>query len=139
VRFEPFAGLAYVNVHADGFSEQGGAAALTAQSGDTGVTFSTIGVRASDTMTVNGVDLTASGTLGWRHAWGDGTPMWAVAFSGGGAFGIAGVPVARNAAIVEADLSAAIADNVSLHASYTGQFGDGVTSQGVRGNLSIEF
>ncbi len=139
VRFEPFAGLAYVNVHTDGFNEHGGAAALAAQSGDTGVTFSTIGVRASDTLAVNGVDLTASGTLGWRHAWGDVTPISAFAFSGSGAFTVAGVPVARNAAIVEADLSAAIADNVSLRASYTGQFGDGVRSQGVRGNLSIEF
>ena len=139
VRFEPFAGLAYVKVSTDGFSEHGGAAALAARGGDTGVTFSTIGVRASDTLPVDGLDVTASGTLGWRHASGDITPTSTFAFAGSGPFTVAGVPIAGNAAVFEADLSADITRSVSLDASYSGQFGDGVTSQGVRGNLSIEF
>jgi outer membrane autotransporter protein len=36
--FEPFGNLAYVNVHTDGFNENGGAAALTTPSSDTDVT-----------------------------------------------------------------------------------------------------
>ncbi|TGR37774.1 autotransporter domain-containing protein, partial [Mesorhizobium sp. M1C.F.Ca.ET.195.01.1.1] len=46
-KFEPFASLAYVSVHADGFTEQGGAAALTSASSTTNATFTTLGLRAS--------------------------------------------------------------------------------------------
>jgi fibronectin-binding autotransporter adhesin len=45
--FEPFAGLAYVNLHSDGFSESGGAAALSARSDDTSLGYSTLGLRAA--------------------------------------------------------------------------------------------
>ncbi|MBP2444336.1 outer membrane autotransporter protein [Rhizobium leguminosarum] len=45
--FEPFANLAYVNLATDGFDESGGAAALTGRDDDSGVTFTTLGVRAS--------------------------------------------------------------------------------------------
>lgn len=38
-RFEPFANLAYVNLHTDGFREAGGAAALTSASANTDTTF----------------------------------------------------------------------------------------------------
>ena len=42
---EPFVGLAYVNLHGDGFSETGGAAALKSAGGDSGTTFATVGLR----------------------------------------------------------------------------------------------
>ncbi len=44
---EPFASLAHVNVASDGFTERGGAAALASSGNSTGVTFSTLGLRAS--------------------------------------------------------------------------------------------
>ncbi|MFX5812902.1 autotransporter domain-containing protein, partial [Acinetobacter baumannii] len=45
--FEPFANLAYVNLTTGAFGETGGAAALTARGDASGVTFTTLGLRAA--------------------------------------------------------------------------------------------
>ncbi|GLI94262.1 autotransporter outer membrane beta-barrel domain-containing protein [Methylocystis echinoides] len=139
-RFEPFANLAYVNLNTDGLRETGGAAALTSQGGTTDATFTTLGLRASTTFDVNGATLTAKGMLGWRHAFGDMTPDTAMRFaSGGNAFSIAGVPIARDAAVIEAGLDYAVTPNVTLGVSYGGQFGSGVSDQSFKANFSAKF
>ena len=139
-RFEPFASLAYVNVHAGDFTEQGGAAALTSQSSNTDATFTTLGLRASTSFDVGGAPLTAKGTLGWRHAFGDVTPLSTMRFaSGGDAFSIGGVPIARDAAVVEAGLDFNLAPAAVFGVSYAGQFGSGVTDQTFRANFNVKF
>lgn len=137
--FEPFAALAYVNVHTNGFTEDGGLAALTTQSDDTNVTFSTAGLRGASDFTLGGVALTATGSLAWRHAYGDTTPMTTVSFSGSDRFGIEGVPIAKDMALIEAGLSTHLNSNVSFGISYTGQFAGDTRSQGIRGNLYVTF
>lgn len=67
VMLEPFARLAYVNLHIDGYNEQGNAAALSGESENANMAFSTLGVRASSGFQVGKLDLTAGGSLGWRH------------------------------------------------------------------------
>ncbi|MFZ2154972.1 MAG: autotransporter domain-containing protein [Bradyrhizobium sp.] len=138
--FEPFANLAYVNLSTNGFTEKGGAAALTSQGGNTGVTFTTLGLRTSTGFTLgNGENLTARGMLGWRHAFGDTTPVSTVAFTGGSPFSIAGVPVARDGAVVDLGLDLNLTRNATLGLTYGGQFGSGVTDQTVRGNFAVRF
>lgn len=139
-RFEPFANLAYVNLHTDGFAEQGGAAALTGTAANTDAVFGTLGLRASTTFTLGGANLTAKGMLGWRHAFGDTTPLAALRFAGGGSpFGIGGVPVARNAAVIEAGLDYAISPNATLGISYGGQFGSGIADHSAKANFNVRF
>ncbi|HEX5500432.1 MAG TPA: autotransporter domain-containing protein, partial [Thermomicrobiales bacterium] len=138
--FEPFAGLAYVNLHTDGFSEQGGVAALTSASTNTGVTFTTLGLRASTDFIVDGTKATARGMLGWRHAFGDTTPLSNFVFAGGGsAFTIAGVPLGKDAAVIETGFDFAIAANATLGLSYSGQIADGVQDHGFRADLKVNF
>ncbi|QWG18721.1 autotransporter outer membrane beta-barrel domain-containing protein [Bradyrhizobium sediminis] len=138
--FEPFANLAYVNLSTNGFTEKGGAAALTSQGGNTGVTFSTLGLRTSTGFTLgNGVNMAARGMLGWRHAFGDTTPVSTVAFTGGSPFSIAGVPVARDGAVADLGLDLNLTPNAALGLTYGGQFGSGVTDQTVRGNFAVRF
>jgi outer membrane autotransporter protein len=137
--FEPFANVAYVGVQTGGFAETGGAAALTNWSSFTDATFSTLGLRASTDLTVRGVDATAKASAGWRHAFGDTTPASTLAFAGGGAFNVLGVPIAQNSAIVEAGLDVRLAPNASLGVSYGGQFGSGALDQSVRGTFSVQF
>ncbi|MGO4287332.1 autotransporter outer membrane beta-barrel domain-containing protein [Bosea sp. TAB14] len=138
--FEPFANLAYVNLDTNGFTEAGGVAALTSKGSNTGVTFSTLGLRASTDFTLgNGVGMTARGMIGWRHAYGETTPISAMSFSGGSAFGIAGVPIARDAAVVDVGLDLNLTANAMLGLSYGGQFGSGLTDQTLRGNLNVRF
>ena len=139
-RFEPFANLAYVNLHTDGFGETGGPAALTSPSANTAATFTTLGLRASTALDLGEAAVTAKGMLGWRHAFGDATPDAAMRFaSGGDAFSVGGVPIARNAAVVEAGLDFNLSPGAVLGVSYGGQFGSGVTDQTFRANFSMKF
>ena len=137
--FEPFAALAYVNLHTNGFTEEGGLAALTTQSGDNNAIFSTAGLRSASDFSLGGVALTATGSLAWRHAYGETTPMTTVNFSGSDQFDIKGVPIAKDLALVEVGLSTHISPNVSFGISYTGQFAGNTRSQGIRGDLCVTF
>ncbi|WP_244420747.1 autotransporter outer membrane beta-barrel domain-containing protein [Mesorhizobium japonicum] len=138
-KFEPFANLAYVSVHTDGFSETGGAAALTSAGTSTNATFTTLGLRGSTDFALGGVNATARGMLGWRHAFGDVTPSSSFAFAGGDAFTIAGVPIARDAAVIEAGIDMKMSPNATLGLSYSGQFGGGAVDNGAKANLSVKF
>ena len=139
-RFEPFANLAYVSVHTDGFTERGGAAALASQGATTDGTFTTLGLRASTTFVVNGAGLTTKGMLGWRHAFGDVTPLSTMRFAGGGnTLTIAGVPIARDAAVIEAGVNFALTADAVFGLTYGGQFGAGMSDQSVKANLDVRF
>lgn len=82
VAIEPFANLAYVNVHTNGFSEQGGASTLTVYGGSNDSTFTTLGFRASSDLDIGAARATVRGMIGWRHAYGDVTPTVSQAFTG---------------------------------------------------------
>ncbi|MBZ9770884.1 autotransporter outer membrane beta-barrel domain-containing protein, partial [Mesorhizobium sp. CA6] len=138
-KFEPFANLAYVSVHTDGFTEKGGGAALTSASSTANATFTTLGLRASTDLTLGSIEATARGTLGWRHAFGDVTPTSTFAFAGGNAFTIAGVPIARDSVVIEAGFDLPISANATLGLSYTGQFGSHKADNGVKANLDLQF
>ncbi|WP_441240922.1 autotransporter outer membrane beta-barrel domain-containing protein [Tardiphaga sp. 768_D3_N2_1] len=138
--FEPFANLAYVNLATDGFTERGGVAALTSRSDNTGVTFTTLGLRASTGVDLgSGMTATVRGMLGWRHAFGDVTPTSIVAFAGGSPFTVAGVPIAANAAVADLGFDVNVTPNATLGVTYGGQFGSGVTDQTLRGNFAVRF
>jgi outer membrane autotransporter protein len=82
---------------------------------------------------------TTRGTLGWRHAFGDTTPFSTFAFAGGSAFNIAGVPIAREAAVVNAGIDFALTKAATVGLSYGGQFGGNAADQNVRGQLTVQF
>jgi len=96
--FEPFANLAYVSLDTNDF---GFHAAVNFSLGPTNVTF--------------------DGTLGWRHAFGDIIPTAALSFAGSDFFAIAGVPIAEDAAVIEAGLGLELAPNATLGVAYQGQ------------------
>lgn len=139
VSFEPFANLAHVRVKTDGFTETGGAAALTAGSETTDTTFTTLGLRASAPFTLGTIEAEARGTVGWQHAYGDTTPVSTLAFAGGNAFTIAGAPIAEDAGLIEAGFDVKLSKNATLGISYTGQFGSDVQQNGVDARFSLKF
>ena len=65
----PFGQIAYVNTASDGFTETGGASALTVDRHTEDSVFTTLGARIQSDF-VLGKDMTvkATGALGWRHA-----------------------------------------------------------------------
>ncbi|WP_157632781.1 autotransporter-associated beta strand repeat-containing protein [Hoeflea sp. 108] len=136
---EPFANLAYINVRTDGFTEKGGPAALTASASTTETTFATLGVRASRDVVLGDAKATLRGMVGWRHAFGEITPLTSVAFAGGNAFTIAGAPVARDAVVVEAGVDFDLSPAATLGLSYTGQLGGGAVDQSFKADLAVRF
>jgi len=136
---EPFLNLAYVNLHSNGFAEQGGLAALTSRSSNTDTGFTTLGMRASTDFMLGPMVATVRGTLGWLHAYGDITPVSVMSFAGGNPFTVSGVPIATDAAVTEAGLDLHVAPQATLGVSYNGQFGDGSVDQSVRGIFTMQF
>ncbi|MBD8554670.1 autotransporter domain-containing protein [Rhizobium sp. CFBP 8762] len=136
---EPFVSLAHVRLNTDSFTEEGGLGALRVRGDNTDTTFTTVGVRASTDLNLGQQKASLVGTLGWRHAYGDTTPLSTHRFAGGDAFTVAGVPIAKNAAIVEAGVDFDISTNAKLGVSYKGQFGDGTRRNGAALNLSVKF
>ncbi len=140
VALEPYAGLAYVLLRSDRFSERGtGAAALAGTSDDTSLGYTTLGLRAATTTRLSGMDLTLRGGLGWRHAFGDVDPKTTLAFAGSNPFAIAGLPIARDAALVEAGLDLGLGPNISLGASYTAQLAQDAQDHAFKANLAVRF
>lgn len=136
---EPFANLAYVSLDTGGFSERGGAAALHANGQVTATTFTTLGLRASTSFGLGGIATTVRGSIGWRHAYGAVTPLSTQAFAGGDAFTVAGVPIARDAAVVNVGLDMAVSPNAVLGLSYDGQFAPSAQQHGFKANFSMRF
>ena len=136
---EPFAGASVLRLHTDGFQERGGAAALTGFGRTYELGTTTLGVRA-EAQVSHEVPLTLRGLLGWRHAYGDVEPAALVAFAGSvSPFTVVGVPVDRDALVVEAGLDWQASDAVSLGVSYSGQIGSRAQDHALKGNLVWRF
>jgi outer membrane autotransporter protein len=138
VAFEPFANLAYVNLHTGSFAEQGGAAALTSASQTTDTTFTTLGLRASTNFELAGMQVTARGMLGWRHA-SNAVPFATHSFAGGDSFTVAGTSIARDAAVLEAGLDLEITPAAMLGVSYSGQIASSAQDHGFNAKLKLSF
>ena len=140
IALEPFAGLAYVSIDSDSFRERGGALASLRGNADQDVGYSTVGLRAATTMHWGEMLVTPHISAAWQHAFDDVTPGAALAFASTGiGFSIAGMPLAEDFVLLDTGLDFAISDRMTAGASYAGQFGDGVTDNAVKGQLTWLF
>src|SRR5471030_12586 len=141
VALERFAGLAYVNLHTDGFTEDGGAAALHGGNDTQNLTYSTLGVRAASRFDLSGTTvITPRGRVGWRHAFDNATPTSSLAFAGSAsAFTVSGVPIARDSAVVELGLDVSVGKNATVGVSYSGQYGGEYRENAIQGSLLWRF
>jgi outer membrane autotransporter protein len=137
--FEPFVNLAHVSLHTDGFTEKGGAAALSGGSQTTDTTFTTLGLRASTDFMLGSVRAAANGTVGWRHAFGDTTPYSTQGFSGSSPFMIAGVPIANDTLVLQTGVDMKVTDNATIGISYNGEIGSGSLTNRVDARLGVRF
>lgn len=138
---EPFGNIAYVNQQTNKYDETGGQAALHGRGMDTGVTFSTFGIKGSSLFHVGDYTLIPHGSLGYRHAFGLSTPTAHEMFqlSSGGNMDIAGVPLSVNAAVVDAGLTVKLTDRVDVGLSYMGQYGNHSVDSGARAQARFQF
>jgi fibronectin-binding autotransporter adhesin len=138
---EPFADIAYVNLHTDRYREHGAsAAAVRGGSTDTGVTYSTFGLRVAATVRSGTLLFIPNMMFGYRHAFGLTVPSVNQAFvSGGNDFSVSGVPLAQDAALVTLGTKVKVTDRVTLGVSYIGQYSNGYLDNGLRGTFSWIF
>ncbi|WP_180539267.1 autotransporter domain-containing protein [Acetobacter okinawensis] len=138
---EPFANVAYVNLHTNGYHEHGGAAALQGRSMDTGVTFSTFGIKASSTLHAGKMLLIPHASLAYRHAFGLSTPTAHTLFAAGGSgsMDIAGVPLSVDSAVIDAGLTARLSERIKIGLSYLGQYGNQSVESGVKASVLLKF
>jgi outer membrane autotransporter protein len=138
VEVEPFAGLAYVDVDADGFTEKGGAAALTASATGLSETYSTLGARFA--VPFGSGASRFRGLVGWQHAFDAPTPRTKFAFDGGTAsFAIAGVPIAEDALRLEVGLEHAFNARASVSLGYSGLIASDAQDHGGNAKFTVRF
>lgn len=119
--FEPFGQLAHVRLKTNNLIERGGPAALRAEADESDMTFSNVGLRLIKHVSSDGAT-SVYGSMGWRHAFGDETPIKSLSFaSGSDTFTVAGTPIARDAAALEAGISRQVARGLNIGVSYSGQ------------------
>lgn len=136
---EPFAGLAWSDLRTRGFSESGGDAALSGESGNTQQTHATLGLRAAQGFDAAGRQGRVFGTVGWRHVFGDVKPESVLAFDASQPFTVAGAPIGRDAALVEVGAEMAIARTATLGLGYSGQYASGSREHSANVNVRWQF
>jgi outer membrane autotransporter protein len=138
---EPFAGLAWVHLDTKSFNETGGVSALAGTGNKDDVGYSTLGARmATYYLLQNGMALVPRASVAWQHAFGAITPTAALSFQSTGAgFNIWGVPIARNAALIEAGGDLQLTAQAKVGVSYAGQLATSVHDHSVKGNFTWRF
>jgi outer membrane autotransporter protein len=136
---EPFANVAVVGAQSQGFTEQGGTAALSAPASSNVAAFTTLGLRAAAKFIVGEttlVKLTAA--AGWRQGFGS-APQVQNSFAGGAGFPIAGPAVSGSAVVLDAGLEIEFSDQFRLGANYNSVISAGQFDQSVKGSLAVRF
>jgi len=139
---EPFANLAWGYVNVPGFTEQGGAAALTAKDSNETLGSTTLGARVRQVLPFldtpkNKAAFQAS--AGWLHTIGNVSPDTSLRFATGSPFKTQAAPLSRDAAVLGAGVDYLIGQQTTLGVAYTGQIGEHADTQAVRGNVSYRF
>ncbi|MCW2365930.1 autotransporter-associated beta strand protein [Sphingobium sp. B7D2B] len=136
---EPFVGVNAIWLKNDAFTEAGGSLALTGEEKERRRAWATLGLKASVPLNV-GSPVSIGAKLGWQHALTGRSVTSDLAFVAGGAdFRIEGVPLARNAALVDAGIRWSATRNLSLGVTYTGSIADQGQSHAARAVLAASF
>lgn len=136
---EPFAGLAYVHQKSDGFSEEGGTAALNSGSDDFGVGYASLGIRAeTDVEYQGGRTATLFGSAMWERALDDAQPI-NVSFDGGSERSIEGWGISQDVGAVEFGVATALGDRSEIAVAVNGRFSDGDFAPSASASFSFNF
>lgn len=137
---EPFAQVAYVRLRTDGFQEQGDTNALVVDDARHNTTLTTLGARGTWNGTLQGDAFSLHGALGWRHASGYVDPSSSLRFAEGTTnFVVNGVPLSRNAAVVDVGMLFQIRKNLTFDIAYNGQLASGSSDNAIKATAVWQF
>ncbi|WP_158972307.1 autotransporter serine protease [Chachezhania sediminis] len=138
-KLEPYAGLSHVHANTDGFTETGGAAALTGEARTTDTSFTTLGVRYGSDFWLAGAPTTFGAGLGWRHAFGDVDPTGSLTFNGSDGFLVSGSPITKDAALIEAGMRVETGAQSAILFAYRGEIAENANQHSLSVELGIRF
>lgn len=145
-RAEVFADAAHVGVGNDGFTESGGAAALSVASSTEWATFTTLGTRLRSTIwSTEEWGAAVRGSLGWQHGFNVAGAVSSMAFatrsfaSSAAPFPIAGASVASDALLIEAGLEGLLAGDMRLSLGYSSRLAAEAGAHAVKGDFILRF
>jgi subtilase-type serine protease len=140
IEFRPFAGMRYVHVKTDGFSEKGGTiAALSSEDSTDSNLFSTIGLRVNSQIEAASSPTFVHAMVGWQHAMRDVTPETTLAMTSGASFSSPGVAIAKDALALDVGVDVALTEKSAFRASYSGQFADNSRDHAFKVGLDVRF
>jgi uncharacterized protein with beta-barrel porin domain len=88
----------------------------------------------------NGTVLIPRGSVQWQYAFGDVTPVTALAFqSTGTSFTVAGIPIARNSALIEGGFDWRFSPQAKLGVFYQGELAAHAESHAFKGAFTWDF
>lgn len=137
--FEPYAGVSYVNLQSNAFTETGGAAALSVDAMTIAPTFVTLGLRAEGSLDFGNSTLHFHGGVSWNHAISPITPSTQNSFANGATFSINGAPLARNSLALELGVDLALSENASVGFEYGNYLSSASMRHEIRANLEFTF
>lgn len=142
VALEPFAGLAYVHVDTDDFTEADASAGLTGSASSMGVGYSSLGLRIATRFDLPaGMSLEPHASVSWDYAFGDLSPSARMSFLSAPATGftVTGAPLSQNTALIDIGADLRIGAQAQVGLAYVGQFGSDITTNAVQANLKWRF
>lgn len=121
---QPYAGASVLSTYTQAHTETGNAAALsTAESVHSSV-FTTLGLRAEQTLVLgNGLEVAASGGIGWQHLFGNPPSRSVQIVDGVSSFSLAGPTVETDHLLLEAGLMVDVDVGTTLALDYDGKLG----------------
>ncbi|MCW2349934.1 autotransporter domain-containing protein [Sphingobium sp. B12D2B] len=141
VTAEPFAGVTYVHLKSDAFTETGSALTALGVTGNTrDVTYTTLGLRLGGAVPVSATTvLSPRVSAAWLRSFGDVDATSRNILSTGEAFSVAGLPTTRDTLRLEGGVQANIMPGGSIGATYVGNIGDQWKDHGVKIGFSYSF
>lgn len=135
---EPYAGLSYMRVSADDFTEKVAGHEFKTQLDDQNVGTVNVGVRGAMPFSVGSVNMAVKGDVGYMQFFGDKESTAKMTLGDAGTANLKGEELSGMGA-VGFGVDAALGKNTTLGVSYTGAFGSDITSHGVGATLRVKF
>lgn len=132
---EPFFGVLTLEQRSDAFREQGGVAALSAESQRNRLLSTTSGVRGQQVFLLAGRELLLYGSFTWRQLNGDLRPEMRFSFDETDSFKVRGSELPRNSYLLEMNADYTLAPNIVLDVDYSGVFSTNSRSSSFAVNL----
>ena len=137
---EPLLNVAYVKAKNQAFQEKGSVlTALHSDSHQNHVTFSTLGMRATQVLASGESEVALQAELGWRHAYGDLTPGTRLSFTGSDTFVMGGVPIAKDMAVLGLGATMKVAKYTNVEFNYGGAVAKKAQEHHIQANIVWKF